>query len=281
MKVLSEINETRQFIKKAKMQEKSIGFVPTMGALHEGHLSLVRQSKEQNSFTVCSIFVNPVQFNNPEDLKKYPRDLDADLSLLEELNCDLIFHPAPEVMYPSESLTKISFGYLEKIMEGKFRPGHFKGVGLVVSKLFNIINPDRAYFGQKDLQQLAIIKLLTADLNFPVEIVPVATMRESDGLAMSSRNLRLTPEERKFATDIYRALSKAKKELNAGKSVESVKESVVDFFERSSPVDLEYFEIVNSNNLKNVTEIKAGKHISLCIAGYLGNVRLIDNISLN
>lgn len=280
MKVLSEISEIRRFFNQEEMHGKSIGFIPTMGALHEGHLSLVRQSIAENDITACSIFVNPAQFNNPDDLKKYPRDLNADLSLLEELKCDLVFHPSPEIMYPSQSITSFSFGYLEEIMEGKFRPGHFKGVALVVSKLLNILTPDKAYFGEKDLQQLTIIQTMSKELNIPVEIISVPTMRESDGLAMSSRNLRLNSQERISAADIYRALYKAKSELNDGKSVNTVKESVKDFFNDNSQIELEYFEVVRTSDLKEVSKLEAGEKVSLCIAGYLGKVRLIDNLSL-
>jgi len=280
MKVIREINQMRAFVHQAKTQRKSIGFVPTMGALHEGHLSLIRQSKSENDLTICSIFVNPVQFNDSEDLLKYPRNLEADLTMLEELNCELVFHPSADAMYPAENPTAISFGYLEEIMEGKFRPGHFKGVGLVVSKLFNIIKPDRAYFGEKDLQQLTIIKIMTASLNFEIEIVPVPTKREADGLAMSSRNQLLTKEERKHAADLFSVLKKAKDKLINNESIKSVESFVEDFFEHKSQVTLEYFEIVNSADLCQVTAINSNQQVSLCIAGYLGKVRLIDNLSL-
>ncbi len=281
MKVFSEIREIRQFSIQAKKQNQSVGLVPTMGALHEGHLSLIRQCIAQNDKTICSIFVNPTQFNNPEDLKNYPRDIDADLSLLKSLDCDVVFHPSQEEIYPSLPIVNISFGYLEEIMEGKYRPGHFKGVGLIVSKLLNIINPDRAYFGKKDLQQLTLIQIMTRELNINTEIVPVAIAREDDGLAMSSRNRLLTPKNRKHASDLFKALTMAKNKLISGESVDSVRENIIDFFQNRSPIDLEYFEIVRTEDLKTVEKIHTEDEISLCVAGYLGKVRLIDNISLN
>ena len=252
-----------------------------MGALHEGHLGLISKSKAQNDKTICSIFVNPTQFNNRDDLKNYPRDLNADLSLLEKLDCDAVFHPSQEVIYPSPPIVNISFGYLEEIMEGKYRPGHFRGVGLIVSKLLNIINPTRVYFGEKDLQQLTLIQIMTRELNINTEIVPVAIVREADGLAMSSRNRLLSPEERRKATDLFQALTNAKNELEAGDSVDSVRKKIVEYFQNTSSIDLEYFEIVRTQDLKSVKKIHTEEKISLCIAGYLGKVRLIDNISLN
>jgi len=277
----SKIHEIRQFSIQAKKENQSIGFVPTMGALHEGHLSLIRKSIAQNDITICSIFVNPTQFNNPEDLKNYPRDIDIDLSLLKRLDCDVVFHPSQDEMYPSPPRVNISFGYLEEIMEGKYRPGHFKGVGLIVTKLLNIINPDRAYFGKKDLQQLILIQIMTRELNIKTEIVPVAIVRENDGLAMSSRNRLLSPDKRKNASDLFKALTIAKNKLMSGESVIAVRKNIVDYFQYTSPVDLEYFEIVRTEDLKTVKKIQPGEKISLCIAGYLGKVRLIDNISLN
>jgi pantoate--beta-alanine ligase len=281
MKIFTEISEIRRFSRLAKMQKKSIGFVPTMGALHQGHLNLIRESISRDDVSICSIFVNPTQFNNPEDLEKYPRDLDSDAKLLEDANCDAVFLPSVKTMYQENRILNFSFGYLEEVMEGKYRPGHFQGVGLVVSKLFNIVEPDRAYFGEKDLQQLTLIKVLTRELNFAIDIVPVKTMREPDGLAMSSRNLLLSMEERAHAAGLYKALTKAKNKLLAGKSVILVREFVTDYFKNHSPIDLEYFEIVGTENLKSIEDTKAEKDISLCIAGYLGKVRLIDNMSLN
>jgi pantoate--beta-alanine ligase len=186
MNIFTKISEIRHFSRQTKKSLNSIGFVPTMGALHPGHLSLIDTSKVRDGVTVCSIFVNPTQFNNPEDLEKYPRNISADLELLKARNCDAVFMPSVEDIYENNPTIHLSFGYLEEIMEGKFRPGHFSGVALIVSKLLNIIEPDRAYFGEKDLQQLSLIKILTKELNFDVEIVPVKTEREESGLALSS-----------------------------------------------------------------------------------------------
>lgn len=280
MEVISEIKVLRKYIAHHKLQEKSIGFTPTMGALHEGHLQLIRNSQKDNAISICSIFVNPTQFNNPSDLKNYPRETEKDLSKLEALGCDAVFIPNADDLYEKEYVLNFDFGYLEQIMEGKFRPGHFKGVGLIIAKLFNLVNPTRAYFGTKDLQQLALIQTLTDELFFDCEIVPVKTVREEDGLAMSSRNKLLTPEERLVAVDLYTALTTAKEKLKSGESVNNVYNYVTNYFNSNSKIDLEYFEIVRTNDLKNVSQISAGEEVSLCIAGYLGKVRLIDNISL-
>lgn len=280
MKIFTKINEISHFSRQVKYSGNTVGFVPTMGALHTGHLSLIDASKDKDGVSVCSIFVNPTQFNNPEDLEKYPKNIEADLHMLEAQNCDAVFIPSADDIYENEPVLHLSFGYMEEIMEGKFRPGHFSGVGLIVSKLFNIVEPDRAYFGEKDLQQLAIIKILTKELNFNIEIVPVKTRREESGLALSSRNLLLSDDEKRDATDLFKILMQAKHKLLSGENVISVKAFVRDFFNYSSAVRLEYFEIVNTENLKNVEDIRDAESISLCIAGYLGKVRLIDNISL-
>lgn len=281
MKIYFEVEEIRGYLKEKKSQQKSIGFVPTMGALHNGHLELLKRSIEQNDLSVCSIFVNPTQFNNPADLKNYPIETDSDLVKLEEHGCDIVFMPQANDMYKGETVMNFDFGYLEQIMEGRFRPGHFKGVGLIVSKLFNIVLPNRAYFGKKDLQQLTLIKTLTKELFFDIDIISVDTVREQDGLAMSSRNKLLTIAERSHATDLHKALLEAKGKLNAGESVVSVKESTEKFFQNSSQIKLEYFEIVNSHDLRNIEYVENIQEVSLCIAGYLGKVRLIDNMSLN
>jgi pantoate--beta-alanine ligase len=281
MEIFSEIQGLRQFIKHNKLQKKTIGFVPTMGALHAGHLQLVKTSVQQNDITVCSIFVNPTQFNNSVDLENYPREVDADIEKLKLSGSSAVFVPSVNIMYEKKFTLNLNFGYLENIMEGKYRPGHFKGVGLVVVKLLNLVNPDRAYFGKKDLQQLTIIKMLTKELFFDVEIIAVETVRASNGLALSSRNKLLTELERSQATDLYKALNSAKTKLIQGESVISVKKYIIDFFAYHSTIELEYFEIVKTSDLKKIDEINANEAISLCIAGYLGKVRLIDNISLN
>lgn len=281
MEIISEILQLRQYIRQIKLQDKTIGFVPTMGALHNGHIELIRASTKENDFTICSIFVNPTQFNNPKDLKNYPKDLDHDIEKLIEAKCNILFVPSAELMYEKELILNFNFGYLEEIMEGKCRPGHFKGVGLIIAKLFNLTDPNRAYFGTKDLQQLTIIRRLTNELFFDIEIVPVKTVRESDGLAMSSRNRLLSKEERKSSINLYYALLTAKEKLFEGESVDSVYDHIVNYFKTESSIELEYFEIVNTSDLRKINKIDNINEVSLCIAGQLGKVRLIDNISLN
>lgn len=280
MEVISEIKVLRSYIAQNKLQKKSIGFTPTMGALHEGHLELIRNSQKENDISVCSIFVNPTQFNNPTDLKNYPRETDKDLKKLKSLGCDTVFLPSASDLYEKDDVLNFDFGYLETIMEGKFRPGHFKGVGLIIAKLFNLVTPTRAYFGTKDLQQLALIQKLTKELFFDCEIVPVKTVREDDGLAMSSRNKLLSANERSNAVDLFKALTAAKEKLISGEAVKQAKDFVTDYFKNESKIELEYFEVVRTSDLKNVDQIDPNEEVSLCIAGYLGKVRLIDNISL-
>lgn len=281
MEIISDIQELRGYIRNIKSSNRSLGFVPTMGALHDGHIELIRHSVRQNEITACSIFVNPTQFNSGSDLKNYPRETDSDLEKLDAANCDIVFMPAVEDMYEKHILLNLDFGYLEEIMEGKFRPGHFKGVGLVVAKLFNLVNPDRAYFGRKDLQQLVLIKTLTRELRFDIEIIAVDTVREKDGLAMSSRNQLLSMEDRENAHDLHESLVEARKKLKEGETIPDVKKYIKNHFKSMSKIDLEYFEIVDAYDLKNVDEISQGTNIALCVAGYLGKVRLIDNILLN
>ncbi|MCL4144104.1 UNVERIFIED_CONTAM: hypothetical protein GTU68_032749 [Idotea baltica] len=280
MEIFTDICDFRLYIKQTRQHNKSIGFVPTMGSLHQGHLELVKKSIQQNDVTICSIFVNPTQFNNLKDLENYPRDIETDLSLLKTDNCTATFLPSQTAIYKQGDVLSLNFGYLENIMEGEFRPEHFKGVGLIVTKLFNLVCPDRAYFGTKDLQQLTIIKKLTKELLYNIEIIPVQTVRETDGLAMSSRNRLLSKEERVLALDLYKALNTAKKQLLAGEPVTSVLKYIQHFFSAESKIELEYFEIVNTTDLMKVSEIPTSKQVSLCIAGQLGKVRLIDNMSL-
>ena len=204
MQIFYSINTLQDYLKNQRRKGKSLGFVPTMGALHRGHLSLIEASKAENDLTICSIFVNPTQFNNPQDLAVYPRTLQADCEMLESVKCDVVFAPNAHDMYLTLPNLKFDFGDLERVLEGKFRPGHFNGVGIVVSKLFNIIQPDSAYFGQKDLQQCAIINRLVKDLSYNLKLNICPTQRETDGLAMSSRNRNLTPEQRKNAPEIYK-----------------------------------------------------------------------------
>jgi pantoate--beta-alanine ligase len=278
MLIFNTISETQNYLKSQQRLSKSIGFVPTMGALHAGHISLIERAKHENDLAVCSIFVNPTQFNNPEDLKKYPRTLERDCELLTPAGCDVVFAPSAEEMYPSLPQLRMDFGSLETVMEGKFRAGHFNGVGIVVSKLFNIVKPDKAYFGLKDLQQVAVIRQMVKDLSFDLEIIPCPTLRETDGLAMSSRNTRLSPEARALAPHIYQALSLAKDQLQAGHTAQDTQEAVNQYFAHILEFEMEYFEVADFDTLQPIEgKIEEGK-TALCIAAFLGGVRLIDNI---
>lgn len=278
MHIFPTIADLRAYLLAERAQGKSVGFVPTMGALHEGHLSLIEASNAQNDLTVCSIFVNPIQFNNPDDLARYPRTLEADCELLQTVGCDAVFAPSVQEMYPEKPLLTFDFGDLERVMEGKFRPGHFNGVGVVVSKLFNVVQPDRTYFGQKDLQQVAVVRRMMIDLGFQIELHPRPTLREEDGLAMSSRNRNLTPDERALAPHIYAGLSAAKSQLSSGQTPAQVKGWMETHFAQQPAFHLEYFEIVNAFSLQDVTELQPQGQTALCIAAHLGKVRLIDNI---
>ena len=277
MLVFSTIASLRNYLNQERKDGKSLGFVPTMGALHVGHLSLIAASKQANDITVCSIFVNPTQFNNPEDLARYPRTLEADCAMLEPAGCDVVFAPSAEEMYAEKPIMKFDFGNLETVMEGKFRPGHFNGVGIVVSKLFNIVQPDRTYFGQKDLQQTAVIGRMIKDMSYQIEFNVCTTLRETDGLAMSSRNRNLLPEHRNTAAEIYKLLSEAKAQILNGKPVLEVSEFGKKYLKKFPDFQLEYFEIVNSLSLETIDKVQPASQNAICIAAYLGKVRLIDN----
>ncbi len=279
MKVYKYKKALKEVIHSIKQENKTIGFVPTMGALHRGHLSLIECAKQQNDFTVVSIFVNPNQFNNSEDLEKYPRTLTEDLILLNELNCDIVFSPPPEEIYPEPDKREFDFGHLEIVMEGKFRPGHFNGVAQVVTRLFDIVEPDKAYFGEKDFQQLAVIKKLVKDYNYPLEIVSCQTVRDIDGLALSSRNKRLTPSQRKSAVLIPNTLKKIKDFANDF-SVEETQRLIAGKINEDPNLQTEYFQIVDADTLIPVKEWDDSDNLVACIAVYAGDVRLIDNIRL-
>lgn len=271
------VKEADSFISKIKTTGKSLGLVPTMGALHKGHLSLVGCCRKENNITVASVFVNPTQFNDPADFKKYPRNPDRDMQMLRQAGCDMVFAPEVKEMYPQPDRRIFDFGKTGRIMEGRFRPGHFNGVAQVVSRLFEILKPDRAYFGKKDIQQLAIIRKMTVMLNLPVEIRACPTLRESDGLAMSSRNVLLSATERKNAALIWQTLLEAthKKDL----TVKELKEWVVKVINNNPFLEIEYFEVVNSSDLQPVNKWEDGERELIgCLAVRAGNVRLIDNI---
>jgi len=273
------ITETQTAIQKQISEGKTIGFVPTMGALHEGHLTLIRRAALENDFVVVSIFVNPIQFNNPEDLAKYPRNLDADIQQLEVTGCNLVFAPTADEMYPEPDLTEFDFGQLDKVMEGKFRPGHFNGVAIAVKRLFEIVTPAKAYFGEKDFQQLAIINKMVSLLQLPVEIVPCPIVRETDGLAMSSRNARLTPEQRAEAPVIFKALSSVK-ENYSWFIPDGVKQLVTGEIQENHYFRVEYVSIVDTETLLPFEDWQDVEHAVVCVAAFIGSVRLIDNIVL-
>lgn len=279
MKILKTIEETQSYLNTLRDANKSIGFVPTMGALHHGHLELLRRSKNKNDISVCSIFVNPIQFNNPEDLKKYPRTFEDDCRKLESVNCDVLFAPDVQEMYPEDNKKQYDFGLLEKVMEGKFRPGHFNGVAVVVKLLFDITEPNRAYFGEKDFQQLAIINEMVKQENLKIEIVPCAIIREKDGLAMSSRNVRLTTEERELAPKIYQTLTSIKGRKQT-QSIAELCEWAQNELNNVPGMEIEYFEISNADNLQQIHSFDESNHSVACVAVFLGAVRLIDNIRL-
>ena len=278
MEVFTSVESLRHFLNQQRSLNKSIGLIPTMGALHEGHISLLNASTSENDITVCSIFVNPVQFTNQEDLAKYPRTLDEDCAMLEKAGCSAVFAPSVDEMYPEPPLLKFDFGLLETVMEGASRPGHFNGVGIVVARLFNIIQPDKAYFGQKDLQQVSVIRQLIADLAFQIQLVICPTVRETDGLAMSSRNRRLSLQERELAPNIYRIMVQAENSLTKGIKTDKVIKAAHDAFLLLPEFTLDYFEIVNTKTLQPVANKQLPGSTAICIAGFLGPVRLIDNI---
>lgn len=275
VKVIHTAEALQQFRQKLNENSQTLGFVPTMGALHNGHVSLIKKSTEENDYTLISIFVNPKQFNNSEDLKQYPRTLDADLSLLEGLSNCVVFAPAEAELYPkNDGFVPMELGSIGRVLEGAFRPGHFEGVVHVVHNLFRLVEANQAYFGQKDFQQLAIIRLLTKHFGFQTRIIACPTVRETNGLAMSSRNMRLSEKERQDALIIIETL----RLVEASKNIHSIQESLVtarSLFEQGS-LSLEYLAIVDPETLNELTEWQE-KQIC-CIAAHCGSVRLIDNL---
>ena len=276
MRTIEHIDELSQYIENLKKEGKTIGLVPTMGALHNGHISLIEAARKENDIVVSSVFVNPIQFNNKEDLIKYPRDIEKDRAILEENGCDILFCPLAEEVYPEQAKESFSFGKLEEVMEGAQRPGHFNGVAIIVSRLFSWVRPNRAYFGEKDFQQLAIIKEMVRQLNSSVEIVPCPIVREKDGLAISSRNTRLSEEARVLAPKIHQIL-KNSVSMKDNVSISQVKSFVLHEFKLIKDFELEYFEIVDDITLQPL--IKKGENgVIGCIAVWLDGVRLIDII---
>lgn len=277
MKVIEKTFEVTGAVSLLESQGKTVGFVPTMGALHEGHLTLVRRCAAENDVCVVSIFVNPTQFNNKHDLETYPRNLEADIKLLQSAGCDVLFAPSESEIYPEPDTRRFDFGTLDKVMEGAYRPGHFNGVAQVVSRLFNIIKPTRAYFGEKDFQQLAIIREMVKQYNVPVEIVGCPIAREESGLALSSRNQRLSAEGKAAALSISKALF-GSVYLKNEKSVSELKSWVIDKINSDPMLEVEYFDIVDALSLKSIENWDETDNAVGCVTVYCGDVRLIDNI---
>ena len=279
MKVFNFIVDIQRFVKEKHSSGLKVGFVPTMGALHEGHISLISRAKKENDIVVCSVFVNPIQFNNPADLEKYPRTPEKDIEKLEQAGCDAVLMPSVEEMYPEKVEEHYDFGDLERVMEGACRPGHFNGVAIVVRKLFEIATPDKAYFGEKDFQQLAIINKMVRDLNMPIEIVPCPIVRENDGLAMSSRNVRLNETERALAPKIFATLNDAISKKDSMSPVEMKAYALAKYAEIKE-FDVEYVEITDEINLKSIENWNECEHARIFVALQHGPVRLIDNVRI-
>lgn len=279
MHIFHDRRSLEQWVAQQKTENNTIGFVPTMGALHAGHISLIKKSNEQNDLTVCSVFVNPTQFDNVEDLKKYPRDIDKDAKLLENADCNVVFFPKVEDMYPSETKSDhFEFGGIEHQMEGKFRDGHFDGVATIVSRFFELVQPTRAYFGQKDFQQLRIIQELVKLKEYNIEIVPIPIFRAESGLAMSSRNARLTPEMLAEAPQIFKILNWVKDHKNDF-SVTEINRKVKETFAKTA-LELEYFMLADEETLKPIDSWEEAKNIRAFVAAYAGKIRLIDNLKI-
>lgn len=278
MKIIRTVRELKDAVNALKAEGKSVGLVPTMGALHDGHISLVEQARRDNDAVVVSVFVNPTQFNNPDDLRTYPRTEDADCRRLEAAGVDFAFIPSVEEMYPEPDTRVFELGDVAAVMEGAMRPGHFNGVAQVVSRLFAMVNPDRAYFGEKDFQQIAVIRRMVELEKFAIEIVSCPIKRESDGLAMSSRNVRLSARQREVAPNIYRILKESVEAKASGLSLEETKRKVIEEINAYPEMEVEYYEIVNADDMQPVRDWNDCRQAVGCITVYLGDVRLIDNI---
>ena len=278
MIVISKVKELEEAVEAFRHEGKSVGLVPTMGALHEGHLSLVKRCREENGVVVVSVFVNPTQFNNKEDLRTYPRTEEADKALLAKAGCDIVFMPTVEEVYPEPDTRVFDLGKVAEVMEGAMRPGHFNGVAQVVSKLFMMVKPDRAYFGEKDFQQIAVIRQMVKSEGFKLQIVPCPIVREADGLAKSSRNVRLSPEARSIAPNIYRILSESV-DYAKSHSVAETTQFVTDGINSYPEMEVEYYQIVDGLSLMPVADWNDSDYIVGCVTVYCGGVRLIDNIA--
>ncbi len=280
MEVFYNVDEIKSYLSSLVLKDQKIGFVPTMGALHDGHLQLVKEAHKLDDINVVSIFVNPTQFNNPSDLKNYPRDLEGDLKKLKSASANIIFVPKEKDIYALPLPDQYNFGGLDKCMEGTFRPGHFNGVAMVVHRLFDIIRPNHAYFGEKDFQQLAIIQYLNQSWPYQTKIIPVPIVREIDGLAMSSRNMRLSDEERKVAPMIYKTLVELIDKIRQY-SVQQLKAEFVSIIDKVPFLKTEYIEIVDQTTLQLLKDWNDASDKIICVAVFCGEVRLIDNIKIN
>jgi pantoate--beta-alanine ligase len=278
MQVFTSVAQLRAFTEASRQAGRRLGLIPTMGALHAGHLQLVAAAARACDDVVATIFVNPTQFNNPDDLRLYPRLPEQDTALLAGAGCTALFMPPVEEMYPQPTALRFDFGPLEQVMEGAHRPGHFNGVATVVSKLFHMARPHAAYFGQKDFQQVAIVRQLIADLSFDLELVVAPTVREADGLAMSSRNRRLSPEARAVAPLIYQVLEAAAQQVRQGVAPAQVQAQALAALAQEPQFTPEYFEVADTQTLQPLAGYEAGRAVVLCVAARLGGVRLIDNV---
>ena len=277
MKIVRTVKELKEGVSALKSEGKSVGLVPTMGALHDGHISLINRARTDNDVVVVSVFVNPTQFNNPDDLRTYPRTEEADCARLSEAGVDIAFIPSVEEVYPEPDTRVFDLGPVAEVMEGAMRPGHFNGVAQVVSRLFAMVNPDRAYFGEKDFQQIAVIRRMVELEGFNLEIIPCPIKRESDGLAMSSRNVRLNAHQRAVAPNIHRILQESVADFDRH-SVDEVKRMVIDAINAYPEMEVEYYEIVNGADMQPITDWAQSSEPVGCVTVYLGDVRLIDNI---
>lgn len=280
MKIITTILDLNLELQGIQKNNFSLGFVPTMGALHEGHLSLIEESKKNNSYTIVSIFVNPTQFNNQDDLKNYPKPIELDTSLLESAQCDYLFLPSSEEIYTKDYISpSIDLGKLDQVMEGKHRPGHFQGVCQIVYRLFNLIQPTNAYFGEKDFQQVAVIRYMTTFFKLPIKIITCETKRDERGLALSSRNLLLSNEEKENAYHIYQTLTYAKENKHLNTPIK-LHQLTTSYFLTNPKLELEYIAIINSTTLEELVDDWI-EPSTICIVAYSGKTRLIDNISLS
>lgn len=279
MKIFNSKQAVRTYLDELRSKSKSIGFVPTMGALHDGHLSLIEQARKKADIIVCSIFVNPTQFNDKKDLENYPRPVEEDIKKLEQAECDILFLPDVNEMYSSSENWSIELDNLDKILEGKIRPGHYQGVTQIVNKLFNIIKPDFAFFGQKDYQQFMVISYMVKKLRIKVDLILCPIIRDKDGLAMSSRNIYLSANDRKNALALFKALSKCR-ELFKTKSINQLKAEIISYLKSAPGIEMEYFEIYNAKSFQIAKSKRTGSIIAL-VAAKVGPIRIIDNMFMD